>query len=102
MYKYFKDFKHFLPRERTLHATDHHHLWPMFGTPNSRTGRNTGQYKTRTADYGLGLRTGYKTRTGHKTRTKHYGLGIKYGLRYKTRTEHYGLSMNHEERFYIE
>ena len=33
-----------------------------------------GQYKTRTADYGLGLRTGYKTRT------EHYGLGIKYGL----------------------
>ena len=26
MYKYFKDFKHFLPRERTLHATDHHRL----------------------------------------------------------------------------
>ena len=55
-----------------------------------------GQYKTRTADYGL--RTGYKTRTRYKTQTKHYGLGIKYGLRYKTRTEHYGLSIKHEER----
>ena len=29
MYKYFKDFKHFLPRERTLQATVHHHLWPF-------------------------------------------------------------------------
>ena len=32
-----------------------------------------GQYKTRTADYGL--RTGCKTRTRYKTRTTHYGLG---------------------------
>ena len=58
-----------------------------------------GQYKTRTADYGLGLRTGYKTRT---KQTKHYGLGIKYVLRYKTRTEHYGLSIKHKEEFYTE
>ena len=47
----------------------------------------SGQYKTWTADYGLGIKHGL----GYKTRTKHYGLGIKYGLRYKTRTEHYGL-----------
>ena len=33
------------------------------------------QYKTRTADYGLGIKHGL----GYKTRTKHYGLGIKYG-----------------------
>ena len=33
-----------------------------------------GQYKTRTADYGLGIKHGL----GYKTRTKHYGLGIKY------------------------
>ena len=31
MYKYFKDCKHILPRERTLQATDHHHLRPIFG-----------------------------------------------------------------------
>ena len=55
-----------------------------------------GQYKTRTADYGL--RTGYKTQTRYKMRTKHYGLGIKYGLRYKMQTEHYGLSGKHEGR----
>ena len=40
-----------------------------------------GQYKTRTADYGL--------------RTTDYGLGIKHGLRYKTRTKHYGLSIKY-------
>ena len=39
------------------------------------TGR--GQYKTRTADYGL--RTGYKIRTRYKMRTGKYGLGIKHG-----------------------
>ena len=38
-----------------------------------------GQYKTRTADYGLGIKHGLR----HKTQTKHYGLGIKYGLRIK-------------------
>ena len=37
-----------------------------------------GQYKTRTADYGL--RTGYKIRTRYKTRTGKYRLGIKHGL----------------------
>ena len=37
-----------------------------------------GQYKTRTADYGL--RTGYKIWTRYKTRTGKYGLGIKHGL----------------------
>ena len=47
----------------------------------------TGQYKTRTADYGLRIKHGL----GYKTRTEHYALGIKYGLRYKTRTEHYSL-----------
>ena len=26
IYKHFRDFKHFLPRERTLQATDYHHL----------------------------------------------------------------------------
>ena len=31
IYKYFKDCKHFLPRERTLQATDQHHLRPIFG-----------------------------------------------------------------------
>ena len=56
-----------------------------------------GQYKTRTADYGLrttdyGL--GIKHGLRYKTRTKHYGLGIKYGLGYKTRTECYGLGLN--------
>ena len=35
-----------------------------------------GQYKTRTADYGLGIKHGL----GYKTRTKHYGLGTKCGL----------------------
>ena len=50
-------------------------------------GTSSGQYKTRTADYGLGIKHGL----GYKTRSKHYGLGIKYGLWYKTRTEHYGL-----------
>ena len=39
---------------------------------------STGQYKTRTADYGL--RIGYKIRTRYKTRTGKYGLGIKRGL----------------------
>ena len=52
-----------------------------------------GQYKTWTADYGLGIKHGL----GYKTRAKPYGLGIKYGLRYKTRTEHYGLGIKHEE-----
>ena len=52
-----------------------------------------GQYKTRTADYGL--RTGYKTRTRYKTRTADYGLrttdyGLKYGLR-TTHFAHFGL-----------
>ena len=47
----------------------------------------TGQYKTPTADYGLGIKHGL----GYKTRTKHYGLVIKYGLRYKTGAEHYSL-----------
>ena len=37
----------------------------------------SGQYITRTADYGLGIKHGLR----YKTRTKHYGLGIKYGLR---------------------
>ena len=32
------------------------------------------QYKTGTADYGLGI----KNRLGYETRTEHYGLGIKY------------------------
>ena len=41
----------------------------------------TGQYKTWTADYGLGIKHGL----GYKMWTKHYGLGIKYGLRCKTR-----------------
>ena len=50
-----------------------------------------GQYKTQTADYGLGI----KHTLRYKTQTKHYGLGIKYGLGYKTRTEHYGLGINH-------
>ena len=59
---------------------------PGLGLAKLMPGR--GQYKTRTADYGL--------------RTTDYGLGIKYGLRYKTRTEHYGLSIKHEERSYIE
>ena len=36
-----------------------------------------GQYKTRTADYGL--RTGYKIRTRYKTRTGKRGLGTKHG-----------------------
>ena len=44
-------------------------------------GSDLGQYKTRTADYGL--------------RTTDYGLGIKHGLRYKTRTKHYGLSIKY-------
>ena len=26
VFKHFRDFKHFLPRERTLQATDHHHF----------------------------------------------------------------------------
>ena len=47
----------------------------------------TGQYKTQTEDYGLGIKHGL----GYKTRTKHYGLGIKYGLWYKRRAEHYSL-----------
>ena len=38
----------------------------------------TGQYKTRTADYGLW--TGYKMRCRYRTRTGKYGLGIKHGL----------------------
>ena len=40
--------------------------------------KEIGQYKTRTADYGL--RTGYKIRTRYKTWTGKYGLGIKHGL----------------------
>ena len=31
VYKYFKNFAHFLPWERTLQATESHHLWPGFG-----------------------------------------------------------------------
>ena len=45
----------------------------------------SGQYKTQTADYGLGIKHGLR----YKTRTKHYGL------RYKIRTEHYGLGIKH-------
>ena len=61
-----------------------------------------GQYKTRTADYGLyGLRTGYKTQNQSKTRTKHYRLGIKHGLGYKTRTKHYGLGRRYGTVSYI-
>ena len=41
----------------------------------------TGQYKTWTADYGLGIKHGL----GYKMWTKHYGLGIKYGFQCKTR-----------------
>ena len=44
----------------------------------SNTCPKTGQYKRRTADYGL--RTGYKIRTRYETRTGKYGLGIKHGL----------------------
>ena len=51
-----------------------------------------GQYKTRTADYGL--RTGYKIRTRYKTRTGKYGLGIKRRLR----TTGYGLRTGYEIR----
>ena len=35
----------------------------------------------------------------YKTRTADYGLSIKHGLGYKTRTEHYGLGIKHEESF---
>ena len=54
-----------------------------------------GQYKTRTADYGL--RTGYKIRTRYKTRTGKYGLGIKHGQGIKRglRTTDYGLGMKY-------
>ena len=71
-------------------------------TAFASTVRILGQYKTRTADYGL--RTGYniQTRVRYKTQTKHYGLGIKYGLGYKIRTEHHGLGIKQLERFYIE
>ena len=41
-------------------------------------GYPSGQYKTRTAGYGL--QTGYKIRTRYKTLTGKYGLGIKHGL----------------------
>ena len=46
-----------------------------------------GQYKTWTADYGLGIKRGlenmggYKRRTRCKTRTADCGLSIKYRLR---------------------
>ena len=36
----------------------------------------TGQYKTRTTDYGLRVNHGLR----YKTPKKHYGLGMKYGL----------------------
>ena len=54
-----------------------------------------GQYKTRTADYGL--RTGYKMRTRYKTRTGKYELGIKHGQGIKRglRTTDYGLGMKY-------
>ena len=57
----------------------------LFVSGGHMKGRQTGQYKTRTAD--CGLRTGYKiqtryeTRTRYKTRTADGGLGIKYGVR---------------------
>ena len=59
-----------------------------------------GQYKTRTADCGPGLRTGYKTwtryktrlRTGYKTRTEGCGpkcrLDVKRGLQIRYETEY--------------
>ena len=46
--------------------------------PLLKLGWTIGQYKARTADYGL--QTGYKIRTRYKTRTGKYGLGIKHGL----------------------
>ena len=62
---------------------------------NSTFTSHYGQYKTRTADYGL--RTGYKIWTRYKTGTGKYGLGIKHGqgikrglrTRFKIRTADY-------------
>ena len=36
IHKYFKNFKLFLPWERTLQSTDHRHLWPIFGKNSPR------------------------------------------------------------------
>ena len=41
-----------------------------------------GQYETRTADYGLGIKHGLR----YKTKTTDYGLSIKHGLRFITRS----------------
>ena len=47
--------------------------WAIVHDPESKV---SGQCKTWTADYRLGLKHGL----GYETRTKHYGLGIKHGL----------------------